>query len=157
MDDLPHIVDRFYRRHRRELFTYALALTQDACSAEDAVQTAICGLLSRRKPPRELRPFVFRSVRNAAIDWIRASKTTESECQAPAVTVTPPGDRRRLLEQLLEQIPPETREVLVLKEVVGMTFREIGMICRKPLPTVAARYRRGITTLRHGLGLEDEP
>lgn len=147
-DDLPAVVERFYKRHRKELYSFALVMTQDPEAAEDAVQTAIVGVLGRRRLPRTLLPYMMRAVRNAAIDWRRAcarhvgsSVTIESESRAST-------DTRRWLEQCLSQLPDDVREVIVLKEVIGMTFREIGIICRRPLPTVASSYRRGIKSLR---------
>lgn len=147
-DDLTAMVERFYRQHRKELYSYALALTRNPEAAEDAVQTAIVGVLARRRLPRTLLPYMMRAVRNAAIDWRRAC----ARHGGSQVEVEPESrvlrDTRRWLEQCLSQLPDEVREVIVLKEVIGMTFREIGIICRRPLPTVASRYRRGIESLR---------
>ncbi len=147
-DDLPAIVERFYRQNRKELYSYALTLTGNPEAAEDAVQTAIAGVLGRRRLPKTLRPYLMRAIRNATIDWRRACRKHE-----PAPVISPPdqGSRvqeRRLVEQCLLQLPLEVREVIFLKEVIGMTFREIGIICRRPLPTVASRHRRGIETMR---------
>ncbi len=147
-DDLPATIGRFYRQHRKELYSYALALTRNPEAAEDAVQTAIAGVLGRRRLPRNLRPYLMRAIRNATIDWRRAGRKHEAE-----PTVSAPGqgsgvEEWLLMEQCLLQVPSEVREVIFLKEVVGMTFREIGLICRRPLPTVASRYRRGIETMR---------
>ena len=147
-DDLPATIERFYRQHRKELYSYALALTRNPEAAEDAVQTAIAGVLGRRRLPRNLRPYLMRAIRNATIDWRRACRKIEAE---PAVPAPDRGSRvevRLVLEQCLLQLPLEIREVIFLKEVVGLTFREIGVICRRPLPTVASRYRRGIETMR---------
>ncbi len=147
-DDLPALVERYYRQHRKEFYSYALALTQNPEAAEDAVQTAVSGVLGRRRLPRNLRPYLMRAIRNATIDWRRACRKFEPE---PGVSALDQGSRleeRRLLEQCLLQLPLEVREVVFLKEVVGLTFREIGIICRRPLPTVASRHRRGIKTMR---------
>ncbi len=147
-DDLPAVVERFYKQHRKELYSFALAITRDPEAAEDAVQTAIVGVLARRHLPRTLLPYMMRAVRNAAIDWRRAC----AKHVGPPVEVesgsTASRDTWRWLEQCLSQLPDDVREVIVLKEVIGMTFREIGMICKRPLPTVASRYRRGIESLR---------
>ena len=147
-DDLPATIEQFYRQHRKELYSYALALTRNPEAAEDAVQTAIAGVLGRRRLPRNLRPYLMRAIRNATIDWRRVCRIFEAEPAASAPGKGSPIEERRLLEQCLLQLPLEVREVVFLKEVVGLTFREIGVICRRPLPTVASRYRRGIETMR---------
>jgi RNA polymerase sigma-70 factor (ECF subfamily) len=147
-DDLPAVVERFYKRHRKELYSFALAVTRDPEAAEDAVQTAIVGVLSRRRLPRTLMPYIMRAVRNAAIDWRRACARHGGSPVEVESRSRLSKDTRRWLEQCLSQLPDDVREVIVLKEVIGMTFREIGIICRRPLPTVASRYRRGIERLR---------
>ncbi|RLE28406.1 MAG: hypothetical protein DRJ61_16475 [Acidobacteria bacterium] len=147
-DDLPATIERFYRQHRKELYSYALALTRNPEAAEDAVQTAIAGVLGRRRLPRNLRPYLMRAIRNATIDWRRACRKNKPELAVSAHGQASPVEERLLLEQCLLQLPFEVREVIFLKEVVGMTFREIGIICRRPLPTVASRHRRGIETMR---------
>ncbi len=155
-DDLPAMVERFYRQHRKELYSYALALTRNPDAAEDAVQTAIVGVLGRRRLPRNLRPYLMRAIRNATIDWRRSHRKHETEPVASDLDQRSSVDERRLVEQCLLRLPVEVREVVFLKEVVGMTFREIGVICRRPLPTVASRYRRGIEAMRKYL-LESSP
>ena len=147
-EGLPATIERFYRQHRKELYSYALALTRNPEAAEDAVHTAIAGVLGRRRLPRNLRPYLLRAVRNATIDWRRACRKNEAEPAVSAPAGRSSAEERLLLEQCLLQLPFEFREVIYLKEVVGMTFREIGVICRRPLPTVASRYRRGIKTMR---------
>ena len=154
-DDLPAIVEGVYGRYRREFYSYALSLTQNREAAEDAVQTAIAGVLGCRRLPRDLQPYLMRAIRNAAVDWRRAYRKHESRPSISDATPRPAVEDRRLLEQCLLRLPLEVREVIFLKEVVGMTFREIGVICKRPLPTVASRYRRGIEAMR--VFLEEVP
>lgn len=64
----------FYEQHRRELFAFALSIVRcsDAADAADAaVHNAFVGMLKRPQLPRDIRPFCFRCVRNAAIDRTR--------------------------------------------------------------------------------------
>jgi RNA polymerase sigma-70 factor (ECF subfamily) len=51
----------------------------------------------------------------------------------------------------LDQIPPEQREVLVLKEFQGMKFREIAEILGCPESTVKSRMYYGLNGLRNSL------
>lgn len=67
-------VRRCYAEHHRGLFAYALSLTRDRAAAEDVVHAVICRLLDRGSIPAEPRPYLFRAVRNAAVDgWRRTS------------------------------------------------------------------------------------
>jgi RNA polymerase sigma-70 factor (ECF subfamily) len=43
----------------------------------------------------------------------------------------------------VEELPPEFREVIVLKDLQGMTYREIAKIVSVPIGTVMSRLARG--------------
>jgi RNA polymerase sigma-70 factor, ECF subfamily len=145
-------IRQFYEDHRQDLFTYALSHTGCAETAEDAMHTAFYRVLKRRRPPRELRPYIFRCVRNAAIDALRAGQRSpngESMFDLPT-TPSPEEDvhRRHLAEQMLEKLSDDERECVVLKVYSGMSFREIAAVKNVPQGTAASWYRRGIAKLR---------
>jgi RNA polymerase sigma-70 factor (ECF subfamily) len=48
----------------------------------------------------------------------------------------------------LTRLPEEQREAIVLRFYGGLTFEQIAEIVAAPLPTVAARFRRGLARLR---------
>ncbi len=143
---------RFYETHRQELFTYALALTRCQSGAEDAVHTAFSHVLERGRMPRDLRPYLFRCVRNAAIDGQRIASREQSNTslfngrQSDGVDL----QFRLEMEELLVRLPNAEREVIVLKLYSGLTFREIARVQRIPQGTAASLYRRGIDKLRAG-------
>ena len=60
-------------------------------------------------------------------------------------------ERRGAVLEALEQIPPDQREVLVLKEFEGLKFREIAEILRCPESTVKSRMYYGLNGLRNAL------
>jgi RNA polymerase sigma-70 factor, ECF subfamily len=155
-DGLADQIARFYGAHRQELFTYALMLTGCRAMAEDVVHTAFCNLLRRGRVPRELRPYAFRCIRNAALDEIR-----RRDRRLPAESIFPNGDpathfeRQDELEQALAQLGADEREAITLKLYSGLTFREIAALRRVPLNTAASWYRRGLNKLRTRLQQED--
>ena len=54
----------------------------------------------------------------------------------------------QFLNEILEKIRPDYREILVLHYQEEMTFAEIGKILTKPLNTVKSQHRRAILELR---------
>ncbi len=72
-------VARFYEANRQGLYTFALSLTHDPEVAEDVIQAAFFKLLRGNRLPRDLRPYVFRSVRNAVIDERRRKHGKRAE------------------------------------------------------------------------------
>ncbi|MFA6240444.1 MAG: sigma-70 family RNA polymerase sigma factor [Candidatus Hydrogenedentales bacterium] len=151
----PHeveIVRKFYETHRGELFTYALALGRSREAAEDAVQSVFRGVLDRSRLPADLRPYLFRSIRNALIDQHRARVRHED-----AVSIFRMDARRNNghdpalaeeIESLMQQLNESERECIVMKTYSGLTFAEIAAVCGTSQNTVASWYRRGLEKMR---------
>ena len=142
---------QFYESNKQGLFTYALSLTRNVSAAEDAVHTAFFGILKRPFLPRELRPYIFREIRNAAFDIKRKEALidgifveADSDSSDPYST--------RMLNQCLGQLPDEQREIVVMKAIVGLTFSEISYLHRKSINTVTSSYRRAIEKMRSMIG-----
>lgn len=60
-------------------------------------------------------------------------------------------DLASIVAREIENLPPEQREVIVLKEYQGLTFAEIADVLDVPLSTVKTRLYRGLNQLRRGL------
>lgn len=60
-------------------------------------------------------------------------------------------ERREAVTAALESLPPDQREVLVMKEYEGMKFREIAAILGCPESTVKSRMYYGLRALRSAL------
>jgi RNA polymerase sigma-70 factor (ECF subfamily) len=131
-----------------------MTLVDDPALAEDLVQAAIYGLLKRGRAPRRMRPFIFRCLRNAAIDSHRQRR--ESALDDEAMTAAEPVDDLTEdavdLRRCLDQLPQGDREIVILKIVAGLTFREIAAVVRRNGNSVATTYRRALTKLRQSLG-----
>ena len=144
----------FYVENRQQLYTYAVSLTQSREAAEDAIQGVFEKLLRGTTLPLDLRPYVFRSVRNGALDaWRRNKVRLDSLFESSAVLdatrpATPAASRPDDLDALLQQLSADEREAIVLKTYSGLTFQQIAQMRDVPLPTVASWYRRGLEQLR---------
>ena len=141
---------RFYEANRRELYTYSLALTRNREAAEDAIHNAFQRLLRRGSAPADLRPYVFRCVRNAAIDNLRQDKRREDSI-FDLSNDTGQQSARGLgaeLQQLLTQLSEDEHETIVLKVFDGMTLQEIADLRDASINTVGSWYRRGIEKLK---------
>ncbi|RPI76287.1 MAG: sigma-70 family RNA polymerase sigma factor [Desulfobacteraceae bacterium] len=146
----------FYQENKKALYTYALSLTRNRESAEDAMHTAFCKLLNRPMLPISLRPYVFRCVRNAAIDDWRgreASKEALFDLEAPSML---PEDRAlwNQIGELLFELSGDERETIILKALHEFTFQEIATLRRTPIRTVISWYRRGLEKLKNMIGEE---
>jgi RNA polymerase sigma factor (sigma-70 family) len=140
----------FYETHRQELYTYSLALTRNREAAEDAIHTAFQRLLRRGSAPTDLRPYVFRCVRNAAIDDLRSKKRREDGIfDLPSNTDPAPAlELGAELHQALGRLSEDERETIVLKVFDGLTLQEIADLRDASINTVASWYRRGMEKLK---------
>jgi RNA polymerase sigma factor (sigma-70 family) len=139
----------FYLTNRQALFTYALSLTQHRESAEDLLQDVLAKLLQQPRLPKELRPYVYRMVRNRAIDEFRrkdvATTTFFDLERLPEDSAD--KDLWPVLEQGLNALEEHIREVIILKNLDGLRFREIADILDKPIGTITTWHRRGLERL----------
>ncbi|HVU17852.1 MAG TPA: sigma-70 family RNA polymerase sigma factor [Candidatus Didemnitutus sp.] len=142
-----------YVESRQSLYTYAVSITRQREAAEDAIHRAFQQLLRHDTLPADLRPYVFRCVRNAALDDLRRTKVrTDSifvDTFASDQGTTESGTFSAAeLARWLDQLSPDERETIVLKTYEALTLQEIADMRGVPGPTVASWYRRGLAKLK---------
>lgn len=138
----------FYEATRHQLYTYAVSLTHNQELAEDAIHTAFAGILKRDRTPEDLRPYMFRSVRNAALDALKASSNGHTPAPILEQAHTPDPALPILIEEALAQLSDDQREAIVLKIYSGLTLKEIAETHQVSINTSASHYRRGLQKLR---------
>jgi RNA polymerase sigma factor (sigma-70 family) len=151
--------------HLDSAYTLARYLTRDLHDAEDIVQDAYLRALRYFDTYRggDARAWMLTIVRNTFHTWRRRQRRQESVVEfdedrhSEAVEAAHPGTLldaaldRESLERALEHLPTEFREVLVLRELEGMSYKEIGMVVGVPEGTVMSRLARGRERLRRAL------
>jgi RNA polymerase sigma-70 factor (ECF subfamily) len=145
-------------RHGRFMFQVAFGLLRNKQDAEDAVQEAFLKLYRGEAWLRmeNERGFLARTVWRVALD--RLPRATErgadvSEMQLAAGGESPEQsavneDERALLRRLIDGLPEELRQPLVLSSVDEMTSREVAEAIGIPEGTVRTRVMRARTELR---------
>jgi RNA polymerase sigma-70 factor, ECF subfamily len=117
-----------YRRHRAELYRWLLRETGDPDIAEDVLQTAFMQAyraLLRGNPPRDARPWLFAIARNANRLRFRQRRVLETELDEDL----PLSRGESLVGEIrdaLALLPPSQRAAIVLQEVGGLSYAEIG-------------------------------
>lgn len=170
-------LEDIYRADRRALYALALSVARRPTLAEDAVHEAIVRLAGKAAPPQgDARAYVFRSVRNAALDQLRAGRRGIAGKTLPPAnglngSATPlfadPGpcpaeqteqaEQTRRLRRAVQSLPEAQREAVVMKVFGGLTFQQIAEACDAPLSTIASRYQRGLSRLKTQLESQHEP
>jgi RNA polymerase sigma-70 factor (ECF subfamily) len=154
-EQLAELVDRY----AAALVLYA---RQWCACPEDVVQAAFLKLVSIRTPPDNLLPWLYRVVRNGAIDASRAARRrTRYEAAAAdsapkwfSPSYDPTGLDARAAADALAHLPAETREIIVAHLWGGLTFEQIAEAVGSSAATCYRRYAAGLDTLRQKLGAE---
>lgn len=152
--------ETLYEAKASKFILYGRALGLSHAESEDVVQETFLALMRLRQKPDQPEWYALRSFRNRVLNyrrglWRRLTREFESQRwfeREPGETVAESQAMRALAE-----LPPEQREVIVLKIWHEHTFEEIGGLLDLSPNTAAGRYRYGLQKLRQllkGAGYE---
>jgi RNA polymerase sigma factor (sigma-70 family) len=154
--------------HLDAAWNLARWLLADSALAEDAVQDACLKALKafdRRTGPNA-KAWFMAIVRNCCMDTLRMARhqrrSQPYDDEALALTDDDPAhspegaaaqaSEARWLHGLIAQLPVEYREVLILRELEDLSYKEISAIVQIPIGTVMSRLARARDGLADKLG-----
>jgi RNA polymerase sigma-70 factor (ECF subfamily) len=151
MDHQPGWCEALYRAKAPELILYGRALGLSHGESEDVLQETFIALMQRQAAPAQPLYYCLRTFRNRALNyrrslWRRLAREWESRRWFEASTSETLEEQEAM--RCLATLPPEQREVIVLKIWHEHTFEEIGQLLELSPNTVAGRYRYGLQKLR---------
>ena len=121
--------------------------------AEEAVQEVFLRLVAQRCEPLQIKAWLYRSVRNEAIDQYRSEscrqkyerKKAVRECYYPSFA----GDRldAAAAAASLRSLCEEYREIIELRIWSGLTFEEASKVTGVCISTLFNRYRNALAEL----------
>lgn len=146
-----------------KLLLYATQLCPSRADAEDVVQTAFVRWW-QRFPEGDAQhiPLLYAAVRTIALDQRRsdtrrARREAVSDVALPAAdaAVFDPSPEQKetaaIVQEALQSLPEEQREVVTLKLWSGLTFAEIAKLTGDSINTVSGRYRYALNALQKRL------
>jgi len=151
--------------HLAAAYNLARWLVRNDHDAEDLVQDAYLRAFNSFDGFHggDGRGWILTIVRNTCYTWLQQSRnrgvaevfdeelhTLEDHSRNPEVELLQTVDSQ-LLRQTLEKLPVEFREILVLRELEGMSYREIADLAGIPVGTVMSRLARGRERLQQQL------
>lgn len=153
--------------HLDAAFNLARWLTRNDHDAEDVVQEAMLRAYRFFDALRgEARPWLLAIVRNACFSWLQANRPAElqaidrmeqeSDAPGPEALAARDLDRRRLNEAIAA-LPVQFREVLVLRELEDLAYKDIARIAEIPIGTVMSRLARARRLLAGSLRIIAAP
>jgi RNA polymerase sigma-70 factor (ECF subfamily) len=150
-------VQTLYQQHGPGLLLYACSLLGRRHAAEDALQQVFVKLLEQNSIPEEPRPYLYRAVRNIALNLMRSVSKQIDLAEIEPWFEAPEQDHaaRVALTAELMRIPEEQRQVLVLHIWGGLSFEETGSVLAISANTAASRYRYALEKLRAAMQPKD--
>ncbi len=150
--------------HLDAAYNLARWLTQDEHAAEDVVQEAYLRAARYFASFRggDGRPWLLGVVRRASLDWISKRRTQPAvafneelhdqgdDALNPERIAFSNSDQASV-RQALADLPLQLREVVVLRELEGMTYQQIATLTEVPIGTVMSRLSRGRQQLQRRL------
>ena len=149
--------------HLDAAYNLARWLTRDAADAEDVVQEAYLRAFKFFDGFHggDSRAWVLKIVRNTCYSWMQKNRAHEIATEfdeelhsgeaRDAETVMIGNIDTKMLRHLLDELPVEFREIFILREMEGMSYKEIAAIADLPLGTVMSRLARARQRLQTGL------
>jgi len=152
----PRLFEETVLPHLDAAFNYARWLTRNDTDAEDVVQDACVRAIRFLSSLRDddARAWLFTIVRNAWYSRVsrkanvaEGTRLNDGQDERPDNALDP---EERLLQQhtialvraSLEQLPVDFREVIVLREIEGLSYKEIAEVAGVPVGTVMSRLAR---------------
>lgn len=164
-------------RHQRGVFNFLLRSVQDRSRAEELLQDVFLRVVrskDRYQPSAKFTTWLYSIARNLAVDESRRAKFRQhksldapqpgrdgaaatplvASLPAPQVATDDAAEAPALRERLaaaVDALPPDQREVFLLRQISGLSFREIADTVGIPENTVKSRMRYALEKLRHEL------
>ena len=149
--------------HLDAAYNLARWLTHDDTDAEDVVQEAYLRAFKFFEGFHgdNSRAWLLKIVRNACYTWLQQNRIHElatefdehlhsGESENPEIILLG-SINTHLLKQALEALPAEFREVVILREFEGFSYKEIAGITEVPVGTVMSRLARARKRLQQCL------
>ncbi|MCB0667785.1 MAG: sigma-70 family RNA polymerase sigma factor [Saprospiraceae bacterium] len=151
------IVDQWQHR----VFNFALRYSNDQYFANEVVQKTFIQVfekIDQLKDPAKLKSWLYKIASNNCCNEGRLKSRVSfsvlddqvpqrADFDTPARSYEK-AEMKALVEDVLQKIPPEQRQVIIMKEYEGLKFREIAEILGESENTVKSRMYYGLDAMR---------
>ena len=154
-------------RHKDKIYTSILFLVKDKYLAEDIFQDVFIRVIDTIKSSRyteegKFLPWAMRIAHNLCVDHFRKVKrtpsirTSEDHDIFEVLNFTEESAEDKMMKRqshnrvkdMLDQLPEDQREVIILRHYADMSFKEIAQITNCSINTALGRMRYGLINLR---------
>ncbi len=155
------------KRHQDRIYTQIVMMVRDNVVADDIFQETFLKAIRTLKDGKyneegKFLPWVLRIAHNLSIDHFRKAKKMPSVrsdddydvfggIAADTLNIDQIWENENIhkdLRQLLEMLPHEQRQVVVMRHYAGLSFKEISDICDVSINTSLGRMRYALINIR---------
>jgi RNA polymerase sigma-70 factor (ECF subfamily) len=159
--------EKLLTRHKRKVWTHIFLLVRDRDLTEDIFQDTFIKVVHTLKSGRyseegKFLPWVMRIAHNLVIDHFRRTKkmplVRSNDEHDVFATLSQPGknvEQRMVnvqidtdVRKLIDHLPPEQREVVLMRTYLGMSFKEISEHTDVSINTALGRMRYALINMR---------
>lgn len=167
LDGQEQAFEILLRRHKSQVFTKVMYMVKDRDVAEDIFQDTFIKVVNTLRSGRyneegKFLPWVMRIAHNLVIDYFRRGKKMQAvrSDDEHDVFATISHEDRNVEEQivwdqilsdvrkLIDHLPSEQREVVIMRHYYGMSFKEIADASDVSINTALGRMRYALINLR---------
>ena len=147
--------ETIFAAHLDAAYNFARWLTRDERNAEDVTQEALLRAFRFLESFQgdNGRAWLLGIVRNTYYTWLKRNhisahsvpldeEALEAEDGNSVERLLQAKDAKRVIDAALERLPEEFREVIVLRELEDLSYKEIAAVAGIPLGTVMSRLAR---------------
>lgn len=154
-------------RHKDKMYTSILFLVKDKYLAEDIFQDVLIKIIDTIRGGRyteegKFLPWAMRIAHNLCVDHFRkvkrtpSIKTSDDRDIFEVINFTEDGADVKMMKrqshdrvrQMLDLLPEDQREVIVLRHYADLSFKEIASLTNCSINTALGRMRYGLINLR---------
>jgi len=162
------VLEELLNRHKSKIFTSIYLLVKDQYLAEDIFQDAFIKVINTLRSGRyneegKFLPWVMRIAHNLVIDYFRREKRapviTSSDGETDVLNMLQiheeSAEDKILRDQthtdlrmLIQLLPDEQKEVLIMRHYADLSFKEIADLTEVSINTALGRMRYALSNLR---------
>ena len=162
-----HSFSQLIERHKDKIFTSIYLLVKDRYLAEDLFQDLFIKIIDTIKAGRyndegKFLPWAMRIAHNLCVDHFRklkrspSIKTSDNNdifevlnfSEAGAEHEIMQGQTRDKIRQMIDLLPEDQREVIILRNYADLSFKEIATLTNSSINTCLGRMRYALLNLR---------
>ena len=171
LDGDEDAISSLVERYKDKLYTSIYLLVKDKYLAEDFFQDTFCKVIDtlqtgKYKEEGKFLPWAMRIAHNLCIDHFRkvkrkpAIQTKDNWDIFETINLSEPGADDRIirnqnhsdLRKMIDLLPEEQREVIVMRHYADLSFKEISSLTGCSINTSLGRMRYGLFNLRKMMG-----